>query len=79
MRYEVWADEHGTVTRYNLAYINPSIYQKDNGRVFGYDNAHGVHHRHYMGKTEEITYRGFGDIQARFNRDLASLLKRPQS
>lgn len=44
-----------------------------------YDNAHGVHHRHYMGKAEEIIYRGFGDIRARFDRDLASLFKGMQS
>lgn len=75
MRYEVWTDEHGKVTRYNLAYINSVIYTKDNGRVFGYDNAHGTHHRHYMGKTEEITYRCFGDVRARFSRDLELLLK----
>jgi len=79
VRYEVWEDKHGKVTRYNLAYINPLIHPKDNGRVFGYDNAHGVHHRHYMGKAEEIIYRGFGDIRARFNRDLASLFKGMQS
>lgn len=28
------------MTRYNLAYINHSIYQMDNGRVLGFDNAH---------------------------------------
>lgn len=75
VRYEIWEDEHGKVTRYNLAYINSSIYAKDNGRVFGYDNAHGIHHRHYMGKTETIAYQGFGDVRARFNRDLESLLE----
>lgn len=75
MRYEIWEDEHGNVTRYNLAYINHAIYSKDNGRVLGYDNAHGIHHRHFMGKTEDVVYRGFGDIRARFNRDLSLLLK----
>ena len=51
-QYEVWGyQEKGKtiVTRYNLAYINPTIYAGDNGRVLGYDNAHGHHHRHYMG------------------------------
>jgi len=28
VRYEVWEDEHGKVTRYTLAYINPLIIQK---------------------------------------------------
>lgn len=75
VRVEVWEDEHGNVTRYNLAYINHAINSKDNGRVIGYDHAHGIHHRHYLGKTEEVDYRGFGNIKARFGRDLASILK----
>lgn len=45
VRHEIWADELG----------------KDNGRVLGYDNAHGSH--------------GFVQIKARFNRDLENLLK----
>lgn len=63
------------MVRYNLAYINHALYSKDNGRVLGYDNAHGTHHRHFKGNSEEITYAGFGDIKARFNRDLLNLLK----
>lgn len=70
---EVWADGHGNVTRYNLAYINHRIFAKDNGRVVGYDNAHGTHHRHFMGKTEEVSYSTFSDIEARFMRDWKSV------
>lgn len=74
MRVEVWKDEFGNVVQYNLTYINHAIYSKDNGRVLGYDNAHGAHHRHYKGKVEAISYKGLGQIKARFNRDLANLL-----
>jgi hypothetical protein len=38
------------VTRYNLAYINHATCHVDNGRVLGFDNAHELHHKHYMGK-----------------------------
>lgn len=44
LSYEVWGyREQGktVVTRYNLAYINHAIYRGDNGRVLGFDNAHG--------------------------------------
>lgn len=52
LSYEVWGfREKGrtVVTRYNLAYINDEIFRGDNGRVLGFDNAHGRHHRHFMG------------------------------
>ena len=49
LRYEVWGymrDGATVVTRYNIAYINHSVCQLDNGRVLGYDNAHNYHHSH---------------------------------
>ena len=49
VRVETWVDKAGNVVRYNLAYINHSIFAGDNGRVLGYDSQHGRHHRHYLG------------------------------
>ena len=41
IRIEVWLDL-GTkaVVRYNLAYVNPRITNRDSGRVIGLDNSH---------------------------------------
>lgn len=39
----------GEVHTYSMAYINDAICSVDNGRVIGYDNAHGEHHKHVMG------------------------------
>ena len=47
LRREVWIGDDGKVSRYNLAYINHELCAVDNGRVVGYDNQHGYHHRHY--------------------------------
>jgi hypothetical protein len=69
LRREVWVDSKGKVIRYNLAYINHDIFQGDNGRVLGYDNAHGVHHRHYQGKVETVEFKSFEDIEGRFEAD----------
>ncbi len=69
LRREVWADEAGRVVRYNLAYINREVFQRDNGCGVGYDNAHGVHHRHYCGKIEPVEFVSFEDIEARFEAD----------
>lgn len=69
LRREVWVDEHGRVVRYNLAYINHAIYSGDNGRVIGYDNAHGQHHRHRLGSVEPVEFVSFEDVEVRFEQD----------
>ena len=69
LRREVWVDSQGKVVRYNLAYINHDVFQGDNGRVVGYDNAHGVHHRHYKGKVEVVEFQSFCNIEERFEAD----------
>lgn len=73
LRREVWVDQRGQVTRYNLAYINHRLYQRDNGRVVGYDNAHGSHHRHYMGVVEAIAFTTFDNVEERFQHDWVAL------
>lgn len=69
LRREVWVDERGLVVRYNLAYVNHTIFSGGHGRVVGYDNAHGYHHRHYMGAVEPVEFVSFEDIEARFEAD----------
>lgn len=73
LRREVWVDRDGRVVRYNLAYINHAIHSGDNGRVIGYDNAHGFHHRHWMGVVEEVDFVSFEDTEARFEQDWLAL------
>jgi hypothetical protein len=76
LRREVWVDEYGKVVRYNLAFINHQLYQGDNGRVIGYDNRHGYHHRHYFGTVEAVTFQSFEEIEARFEADWLALRNR---
>jgi hypothetical protein len=57
------------VTRYNLAYINHAICQGDNGRVLGFDNAHGYHHRHFMGNVEAVEFESYAAIAERFQQE----------
>ena len=59
--------------RYNMAYINHAVCSKDNGRVLGYDNAHGYHHRHFFGVIEPIEFFSFEDIEERFELDWTAL------
>lgn len=73
LRREVWVDAKGRVTRYNLAYINHAIYAGDNGRVVGYDNQHGFHHRHYMGVVTPVVFTCFEDVEDQFQTDWTAL------
>jgi len=84
LSYEVWGVVSGSktiVTRYNLAYINPLVFGGDNGRVLGYDNAHGEHHRHYMGRVEAVEIGSYEEALDRFQaewQELARTLPRPK-
>lgn len=64
----MWGDDNGNVTRYNLAYINHNLFAGDNGRIIGFDNAHGYHHRHYYGKVEAVAFTSFAEVELLFEQ-----------
>lgn len=77
LRHEVWGFiEAGktVVTRYNIAYINHAVCRVDHGRVLGYDNAHGYHHRHYMGTVEPCDVESYEATVERFQREWSELV-----
>jgi hypothetical protein len=77
LREEVWQDSaSGCIVRYNLAFVNHLMYRGDNTRVLGYDVAHGYHHRHFMGETEDINFPGYEELSKRFFREVAALRKK---
>ena len=76
IREEVWQDADGNVVRYNLAFINHSLCARDNGRVLGYDNRHGEHHRHYMGNFEPFAYTKYRNLVSRFLTEVCKLRER---
>jgi len=81
LRREIGVDQRGRAVRYSLAYINHLIYAGDNGRVVGYDSAHGRHHRHYRGMVSVVGFKSFEQIEARFQREwnrLATEVRRAQ-
>lgn len=78
LSFEVWGFQQKgvtVVTRYNLAYINHSIYQMDNGRVLGFDNAHGYHHRHCMGDVQAVEFISYEAILERFQQEWLVIVK----
>lgn len=75
LRREIWVDGKGNVTRYNLAYINHAIHAGDNGRVIGFDNRHGHHHRHYFGKVKSVPFVSFEHTETLFESGWLALRK----
>ena len=72
LSYEVWGfkDQGKTVvTRYNLACISHAIHRGDNGRVLGFDNARGHHHRHFMGTIKAVEFGSYEATLERFQRE----------
>ncbi len=76
LRREIWANSAGDITRYNLAYINHQLFKGDNGRVIGFDNAHGYHHKHYFGKVESVNFTDFESIEILFEQEWLTLRKK---
>ncbi len=76
LKEEVWQSDDGQVVKYSLAYINPSRCSPDNGRVLGYDNRHGRHHRHFMGTTEPVDFESYESLSARFHAEVIELWRK---
>ena len=45
----------------------------DNGRVLGYDDSHGYHHRHFIGRVEPIEFAGYPALVERFVAEVHEL------
>jgi hypothetical protein len=75
LREEVWVNANGAVVQYNLAYIDFGLCQIDNGRVLGYDNAHGHHERHFMGSLEIVAFVAYDRTAAKFYAEVEKLRK----
>lgn len=75
IKSEAWEYE-GKIVKYNIAYINLAKYPHDNGRVFGYDNAHNLHHKHYLGDIYPIdNFVSYEELVERFKQDLREFIK----
>lgn len=66
---KVWANKKGEIVKYALAYINYNITLNDSGRVLGYDNSHGYHHKHEMGAVKPVKFVSFEETEKQFERE----------
>ena len=64
------------VVKYNITYINYHVYQKDNGRVLGYDNAHNYHHKHFFGEISPVEdFTSYEDLLQRFEEEIKEYIQ----
>jgi len=76
IKIEAWEDEQGDVVKYNIAYVNHELYQGDNGRVIGYDNAHDYHHKHDFGEISPVAdFTSYEDILERFEAEIKEYIQ----
>jgi hypothetical protein len=73
LREEVWVNEHCEAVKYNLAFLLPHLSSIDNGRILGFDNAHGVHERHFMGSVNAVEFEDYFATADRFYREVEAL------
>jgi hypothetical protein len=66
IREEVYVDDAAAVVKYNLVFIHFGLCQQDNGRVLGYDNAHGQHERHWTGTGQPVGFIRYERTLRRF-------------
>jgi len=73
IREEVYVVEAAAVVKYNLVFIHLGLCQQDNGRVLGYDNAHGHYERHWMGSVQPVAFISYERTLRRFLDEVEAL------
>ena len=59
--------------------IPNALCAKDNGRVVGYDNSHGEHHRHFAGAGEKFAFISYEKLLQRFPNEVRELRQKKES
>ena len=76
VKIEAWENKKGEIVKYSFAYVNHAVYPGDNGRVFGYDNTHGFHHKHYFGEIAAVEdFKSYEDLLERFEIELRTFIQ----
>ena len=65
----------GRLLRYSMVLIDTHNTAADNGRVLGYDNSHGYHHRHCLGKVEPVEFESYESTEKRFEAEVRQYLE----
>jgi hypothetical protein len=76
VRIQVDYSRTGGLLRYSLSLslidLSSSL---DNGRIVGYDNAHGQHHRHYFGRVDCVEFESYEKLESQFEAQVGQYLE----
>lgn len=77
MTVRIQADysRNGRLLRYSMALIDTRNTSVDNGRLLGYDHAHGSHHRHLLGQVEPVEFQSYESTEKRFEAEVRKYLE----
>lgn len=75
VRIQVDYSRSGQLLRYSLSLIDARSTSIDNGRILGYDNAHGHNHRHSRGHVESLEFESYEQIEKRFETEVREYLE----
>jgi len=74
VRIQVDYSREGKLLRYSLSLIDLS-HSSENGRVLGYDNAHGQHHRHRCGRVDLLEFESYEKLEGQFEAQVRQYLE----
>ena len=74
VRIQVDYSRSGRLLRYSLALIDTRSTAVDNGRILGYDDAHGFNHRHSRGRVETVEFESYESTERRFAAEVRRYL-----
>ena len=75
VRVQTDYSRNGRLLRYSLALIDTRRTGVDSGRIVGYDNVHGYHHRHCYGKVQSLEFESYESIAKRFEAEVRQYLE----
>ena len=75
VRIQVDYSVQGRLLRYSLVLIDVHNAAADHGRVLGYDNAHGRHHRHVLGQVQTVEFESYESLEKRFEAEVRKYLE----
>ncbi|MDQ2925248.1 MAG: transcriptional regulator [Acidobacteriota bacterium] len=76
LREEVWVNAAREVVQYNLAFLLPHRQRADNGRILGFDNAHGRHERHWLGHAMPFNFIDYDATARRFYGEVEAIRRK---
>ena len=75
VKFEITQGDKSELRPHGLNY-SFTLHDPSNQRLIGFDNAHGYHHRHFMGVVEPVEFLSYEATVERFQREWSEIVNR---